>query len=52
MWISFSFEVGEKEKSLGKVARTEKKSLEKVCFYSVSVFKRYEISLEKKGLSS
>ena len=52
MWISFSFEVGEKEKSLGKVARTEKKSLEKVSSYSIPVFKRYEISLEKKELSS
>jgi len=40
MWISFAFEVG------------EKKSLEKVDSYSISVFKRREISLEKKELSS
>jgi len=30
VWISFSFEVGEKEKSLGKVEEIWKKSLGKV----------------------
>ena len=51
MWRSFAFEVGEK-KSLEKVEEIWKKSLEKVGSYSFSVFKRYEISLEKKELSS
>jgi hypothetical protein len=51
VWRSFAFEVGEK-KSLGKVEEIWKKSLEKVGSYSISVFKRHEISLEKKELSS
>jgi len=45
VWRSFAFEVGEK-KSLGKVEEIWKTSLEKVDSYSISVFKRYEISLE------